>query len=326
MWTDEQDRFLRENYSEKSYADIADCLGKSEGAIRNRCYQKGLKKRNAEWTHDELQQLRHAYEGASCNQQLSLVDLAKRFGRLKSNISRKARELGLTNNKRPVVEQRKIRKPKYANDAERKAAFAQKAKTRFAEFGHPRGTLGLRHTQETKDKIAAKSREHAAAMTPERQAQINMKIMRTKVANGTSVPNRPRGSWNAGWHEIGGQRKYYRSGWEANYARYLQWLKDKGQIADWRHEPQTFWFDGVKRGAVSYLPDFWVLENDGRDAFHEVKGWMDDRSKTKIKRMAKYYPDVVLVVIDSKAYREIRRKVSSLVPGWVDAPRDRRCA
>jgi hypothetical protein len=131
-------------------------------------------------------------------------------------------------------------------------------------------------------------------------------------------------SWKAAWHEIGGQRKYYRSNWEANYAYYLQWLKEGNHIADWKHEPKAFWFEGVKRGTVSYLPDFWVLENDDRDSFHEVKGWMDARSKTKIARMAKYYPNVTLVVIDSKAYRELRKKVSGLVPGWSDKPRDGR--
>lgn len=142
---------------------------------------------------------------------------------------------------------------------------------------------------------------------------------------------RRRGSWmsrqrqarNAaarpGWHEIGGKRKYYRSRWEANYARYLEWLKCMGQIRDWSHEPKTFWFDGVKRGVVSYLPDFLVIENSGREVYHEVKGWMDARSRTKIRRMRIYHPKIALVVIDRQAYAEIRRKVSRLVPEWQDA-------
>ena len=69
-----------------------------------------------------------------------------------------------------------------------------------------------------------------------------------------------------------------------------------------------------------------MIENDGSEVYHEVKGWMDDRSRVKIKRMARYHPDVSLVVIDSKAYREIRRKVSGIVPGWQDVARDRRGA
>ena len=50
-----------------------------------------------------------------------------------------------------------------------------------------------------------------------------------------------RGSWKASWHEVGNQRCFFRSRWEANYARYLEWLCSIGQIAKWEHEPQTFW-------------------------------------------------------------------------------------
>ena len=126
----------------------------------------------------------------------------------------------------------------------------------------------------------------------------------------------PRASIKCGWREIGGVRKYYRSGWEANYARYLEWLKKKGEIAAWLHEPDTFWFAGIKRGCVSYLPDFRVTENDGREVYHEVKGWMDAKSKTKIKRMAKYHPTKKLLVIDSKAYRSLAKTMRGLIGEW----------
>lgn len=128
--------------------------------------------------------------------------------------------------------------------------------------------------------------------------------------------NKPQGKLKSGWREIGGARKYYRSGWEANYACYLEWLKQLGKIKDWAHEPKVFWFEGLRRGCLSYLPDFLVVENDGQEAYHEVKGWMDGKSKTKIKRMAKYHPAVKLVVIDQKAYREINMKLSAIIPGW----------
>ena len=72
----------------------------------------------------------------------------------------------------------------------------------------------------------------------------------------------------------------------------------------------------MKRGCVSYLPDFKVTYPDGAIEYHEIKGWMDDRSKTKIKRMAKYHPDVKLIVIDSKSYKRIASLMKSTVPGW----------
>lgn len=122
--------------------------------------------------------------------------------------------------------------------------------------------------------------------------------------------------WHAGWRVIGGKRNYYRSRWEANYARYLELLKRGGVILEWRHEPKTFWFDGIRRGVCSYLPDFEVSYPDGRTAYHEVKGYFDPRSRTKLKRMAKYHPDVEVRVIARREYADIRRKASALLPGW----------
>lgn len=123
-------------------------------------------------------------------------------------------------------------------------------------------------------------------------------------------------SFQSGWRYIGGIRKYYRSKWEANYARYLQFLLEIREIKDWKHEPDTFWFEKIRRGVRSYLPDFRVTENNDLVAYHEVKGHMDSRSKTKIKRMAKYHPDVKLIVIQAKQYKEIKSKMSRLIKDW----------
>lgn len=123
-------------------------------------------------------------------------------------------------------------------------------------------------------------------------------------------------SWKAGWREVGGRRIFFRSRWEANYGRYLQWLKEKGNILEWEHEPKTFWFEAIKRGVRSYLPDFRVTEVGGKEVYHEVKGWMDPRSKTKIKRMAIYHKTVSLLVIDRRGYKAIAVKISAVIPEW----------
>lgn len=150
------------------------------------------------------------------------------------------------------------------------------------------------------------------------------KIIKSKYANGTMQTfNRATASWKCGWREIGGVRKYYRSQWEANYARYLEWLKKQGQIIKWEHEPEVFWFEGVKRGCVSYLPDFRVTELNGDVVYHEVKGWMDDKSKTKIKRMAKYHPTVKLIVVDGKAYAALKKTMILIIKEWETTTRGR---
>lgn len=127
-------------------------------------------------------------------------------------------------------------------------------------------------------------------------------------------------SWKAGWREIGGYKKYYRSRWEANYARYLERLKLSGDIVGWSHEPTTFWFEGVKRGVTNYLPDFLVEKRGEEDTivqeYHEVKGYMDTKSATKIKRMEKYHPTVKLVVIDRPLYTNLEKEFASIIDGW----------
>ncbi len=124
-------------------------------------------------------------------------------------------------------------------------------------------------------------------------------------------------AFKAGWREIGGIRKYYRSRWEANYARYLNWLVAKKQyFTRWAHEPRTFWFPEIKRGVRSYLPDFEVERLDGTIEYHEVKGYLDHKSVTKLRRMAKYYPEIKLVLINRVNYMSIAKVACRLVQGW----------
>jgi len=289
-------------------------IGRTVNAVRSHCALLGLVDKTSEWSASEVAALKALYASASTNEQLDLQGLANTLGRHKTNVCRKARELGLTNQQR---KDKAVTKPtrKYATQAEAWEAAAAATRARHAAGQHPRGALGMKHTAETKAVIAEKSRLAAARTTEEQYAARALKSAKTRDANGT-VNERPNASWKAAWREIGGVRKYYRSKWEANYAHYLQWLKAGGHIQDWKHEPKTFWFEGVKRGTVSYKPDFWVQESNGAEAYHEVKGWMDQRSATTIRRMAKYHPLVKLTVIDSKAYEALRKSISSLVPGW----------
>lgn len=109
------------------------------------------------------------------------------------------------------------------------------------------------------------------------------------------------------WATIGDQKHFYRSMWEITYARYLEFLKSRKKILSWDYEPETFWFDGIKRGVCSYKPDFKVENLDGSIEYHEVKGYMDARSKTKLKRMAKYHPKIKMVLIDKDIYKQIKQ-------------------
>jgi hypothetical protein len=216
-----------------------------------------------------------------------LVELAADMGRTKSFICTEARSLGLT---------KQNRKKAYLSEIISKNVFSWH-KTHV----HPRGMLGKKHSNKTKRNLSRKSSDRWHAMPKSEQLSIQSKAKR---------------SWKAGWRTVGGQRIYFRSAWEANYARYLDWLKNRGEILSWEHEPKTFWFHNILRGIRSYLPDFRVVEKNSTEVFHEVKGWMDAASRTKIKRMAKYYPSVKLIVIDAKCYRSISVKIGRAVSGW----------
>lgn len=156
---------------------------------------------------------------------------------------------------------------------------------------------------------------HATMSSSKKRAKIE-KTLRTKMKRyGTLAMPRAKCTWNQGWREIGGKRIFARSRWEANYARYLEFLKQHGEIVEWEHEPQVFWFEGIKRGTNNYTPDFKITFKT-KTEFHEVKGWMDSKSATKIKRMAKYHPDVTLRVIRADWFKRNGRKLSGLIPNW----------
>lgn len=115
--------------------------------------------------------------------------------------------------------------------------------------------------------------------------------------------------------DLGG--RFFRSRSEANYARYLNLLQRNGQIVAWAYEPHTFVFEGIARGTMSYTPDFRVDYQDGHHEFHEVKGWLDATSKTRLKRMQKYYPSEKVVVIPQRWFSQARKNgLSAVIPGW----------
>lgn len=115
-----------------------------------------------------------------------------------------------------------------------------------------------------------------------------------------------------GWREIAGRRIFFRSSWEYKFAVYLQVLKNKKKIADWAHEPETFWFEGIRRGCTSYKPDFRIDNFDGSREWLEVKGYYDAKSLTKIKRFRKYFPTEKLRLIDAKWFKANSKKLAIL--------------
>lgn len=297
--TDEQ---ILESYSRhKNVWKTAEELGMCGQSVHERLKKLGVTMNIRRWTDDDKFFLLEHYTNYLLEGKLQ--ELADKMGRTKSFICRMAGKYGLTNQSRP----RKI----LANYKPTKVDWSK------TKNGHPKGMLGKKHTQETKDIISKKSKESAKKLEESgRLPDKTQKMIETKMANGTLVNKRIKQTWRAGWREIGGKRKYFRSRWEANYARYLQLLKDSKKIKEWEHEAKVFWFKGIKRGCVSFLPDFEVTNNDNSVEYHEVKGWMDARSKTKIRRMSIYYPEVKLLIIDSKWFKANNKTLMPIIKDW----------
>lgn len=117
----------------------------------------------------------------------------------------------------------------------------------------------------------------------------------------------------------------FRSGWEANLARILN-----AYDITFEFEPHVFSFP-IKRGTRSYTPDFLLSKTK---EWIEVKGYFDDKSRIKLKRFKKYYPDdfknMTLIIGNSKQsiqiceslevpfllYPEISKAYKSVIPNW----------
>ncbi len=118
-----------------------------------------------------------------------------------------------------------------------------------------------------------------------------------------------------------------RSNWEANFVRIL-----KAYDIKFEFEPTVFSFP-IKRGTRGYTPDFFINKTG---EWVEIKGYLDTKSKVKLKRFKRYYPKEFekLICIISKYskdarefmeelevpvviyYEDIRTEYSSLVVNW----------
>lgn len=295
MLTEEQKIFINENYPKMGKQFCCDNLVIRESQVRTYCSANKIRFDRSSQFFKEFQ------ERAA-----------------KSKIGRKRPEHSLLMKQKakdgllPIITSKRT-------DEQRKI-YSDRLKNTIAKKGHPKGMLGKTHTEKNK-KISSinslkrwEDKDNYLNSDKHKQecSDRQSKIMNERInQNPNSINSRSK----KGNIEIGGKKIFARSTWEANIAAYFEFLKSKGEIKDWFHEPETFWFLKIKRGVRSYKPDFKIINNDDTFYFEEVKGWMDDKSKTKINRMRIYYPLIELRVLGEKRYKEIAKN-KSLFPNW----------
>jgi hypothetical protein len=131
---------------------------------------------------------------------------------------------------------------------------------------------------------------------------------------------------------------FLRSGWEADFMRYLK--HEKFEDSEIEYEPQTFTYTqfGIKHGTIHYVPDFKVqnFKKNGEYSWVEVKGFLKAEDKVKLRRFKKYYPEefakLVIVCGSEKTatykfckelgvkkiivFNDLRKKYKDKIPNW----------
>lgn len=92
--------------------------------------------------------------------------------------------------------------------------------------------------------------------------------------------------------EIDGKMFHFRSKAEYDVAEYLHLLKQSGYIKDFAYEQTKFCFPSEAEPIKTWLLDFDILENDGSFYYIEVKGRVEPDTKSKLKLLNTYRPEV----------------------------------
>lgn len=294
-WTKEELDFLLINYPQKGKWFCIKSLNKREGQVRSMASKLKLRiDKNSEFFKDFQKRAAISKVG---KKRPGHSELMKRY-------TKEGRFDILTGER--TEEQRKI--------------LSERSKKYILEKGHPRGMLGKKHTDENKLKFSERSKNMWAYKSHRIHSEEH-KENKAKKQSENMIQRFKNNSQNQysrvkkGKITIEGKTFFARSRWEANVAAYLQYLKDSELIKDWEHEAEEYRFEAIKRGVMSYLPDFKVTRLNGSFYLIEVKGYMDDKSKTKLNRMKKYFPDIFIDLIEAKRYKQLEEN-STMFKWW----------
>lgn len=188
-----------------------------------------------------------------------------------------------------------------------------KQKIGIAGLGRTPWNKGLTKNDDLRLKIMSEKTRawNTEFFTQERRAQVSQ-TLKKKYADGMAIPHT-----KAKMREDLGQ--YFRSSWEANYARILNYEKQQ-----WTYEKDQFpLFDEYREIISVYIPDFFVS-----DKFIEIKGHAKsfdnwecncrrcERDKMKMTLFAEQYPEKQLELIGKAEWREMCKKYASKILNW----------
>jgi len=98
--------------------------------------------------------------------------------------------------------------------------------------------------------------------------------------------------------------QYFRSSWEANFARIMNFVGIK-----WEYEKERFVFND----STSMLIDFFLSDVN---VYVEVKGFLDPTSLDRLEKLSVEYAGEDIKIVDGEAYGQLEKTFSSLIPNW----------
>jgi hypothetical protein len=296
-WTKEQEDFLIANGDKMTVKELMVALNKTNGAIRNK--KSALKIKNNRcplFTQEEKDIIKEWYVShlESDEGGIELEKLAEKLKRPKTSISAIAREMGLT---------------KYGNFSKEERQNRATKMSYVVNNYEPTRFFGKHHTLESRHQMSIKQIIRFENMSDEEKSiRANKSIITKRNNNIYTITSNAYSRCKGGFRED--LQQYFRSSWEANIARYLDYLNIK-----WEFEPKRFNFLEINSGVLSYMPDFYLPE---LDKWIEVKGWMDDKSKIRLQYFKQFYPEesIKLILIDRKKYNLIEKQYKFLINNW----------
>lgn len=159
------------------------------------------------------------------------------------------------------------------------------------------------------EKISIWNRQY---MTEEKREKI-AQTLKKRYAEGMKIPNAKNGMRK----DLG---MSFRSKWEANYARILKFNNKK---IDYEKDQFTLYREDGSIECV-YTPDFKI----SKSVYVEIKGHADGaeewrcackrclRDKNKMSMMNKQYPEIEILLIGRKEYKELCKKYNCLIDEW----------
>lgn len=180
-----------------------------------------------------------------------------------------------------------------------KQKMSKSRKGKFAGKNSP--WYGKKHTKEWKLKMSAKIKEwHKTHANP--VLGKHWKNPGKGPRFGKSAPYYTR---KTGWKKRKDlNNQFFRSTWEANFARILNYWKIPLEYEKTR-------FD---LGDCTYCPDFKILGKE--PYFVEVVGFFDETHKKKLGLFMKKYPNEKLQIISKIEYKDLKQEFSKKIKNW----------